>query len=62
MFSNAKHTVFDQRNSLKNTTIELLKCMKLWFRLSVFTEQDLYAIIGNLNEEGTMKALNAMNQ
>ena len=62
MFSGAKHTVFDQRNSLKGTTIELLKCLKLWFRLGVFTKQDLYAIIGNLDENGAMKALNAMNQ
>ena len=59
MFSNAKHTVSDQRNDLKGTNIELLKCMKSWFRLGVFTEQDLYAIIG---EEGAMEALNAMNQ
>ena len=62
MFSDAKHTVSDQRNSLKDTTIELLKCLKSWFRLGVFTEQDLHAIIGSLNEEGAMEALDAMNQ
>ena len=45
----------------KSTTIELLECLKSWFRLGVFTEQDLYAIVGNLNEGGAMDALEAMN-
>ena len=62
VFSGAKHTVSDQRNSLKGTNIELLECLKSWFRLGVFTEQDLHAIIGNLNEEGATEALDAMNQ
>ena len=62
VFSGVKHTVSDQRNSLKSTTIELLECLKLWFRLGIFTEQDLYAIVGNLNEEGAMEALEAGNQ
>ena len=61
MFSGAKHTVFDQRHSLKRITIELLECLKLWFSLGVFTEQDLHAIVGNLNEEGAMEAFEAMN-
>ena len=61
VFSGIKHTVSDQRNSLKSTTIELLECLKSWFRLGVFTEQDLHAIVGNLNEEGVMEALEAMN-
>lgn len=62
VLSGAKHTIFDQRNSLKSTTIELLKCLKSWFRLGIFTEQNLYAIVGNSNEEGAMKALKAENQ
>ena len=62
VFSGAKHTVSDQRNSLKGTTIELLGYLKSWFRLSVFTEQDLYTSIGNLNEERAIKALDAINQ
>ena len=59
VFSDVKHTVSDQRNSLKSTTIELLKCLKSWFRLGIFTEQDLHVIVGKLNEEGAMKALEA---
>ena len=38
--------------------IKLSKCLKLWFRLGIFTEQDLYIIVGDLNEEGAMEALN----
>ena len=62
VFSDTKHTISDQRNSLKSATIELLECLKSWFRLGVFTEQDLHAIVGNLNEEDTIKALEAINQ
>ena len=59
VFSDIKHTISDQWNSLKSETIELLECLKSWFRLGVFTEQDLYAIVGQLNEEGVMKTLEA---
>lgn len=62
VFSGSKHTISDQRNSLKSKTIELLECLKSWFRLGVFTEQDLHAIVGHLDEEGTIEALEAMNQ
>ena len=62
VFSGVKHTVSDQRNSLKSTIIELLKYLKSLFRLGIFTEQDLHAIVGNLNEEGAMEALEAENQ
>ena len=62
VFSGAKHTISDQRNSLKSTTIELLECLKSWFRLGVFTEQDLHAIVDNLDEEAAMEVLEAINQ
>ena len=62
VFSGAKYTISDQRNSLKSETIELLKCLKSWFRLGVFTEQDLYAIVVDLNEDNAMEALEAINQ
>ena len=62
VFSGAKHTISDQRNSLKSVTIELLECLKSWFRLGVFTEQDLHAIVDNLGEEDAMEALEAINQ
>ena len=38
VFSDVKYTISNQRNSLKSTTIELLKCLKSWFRLGIFTE------------------------
>ena len=41
----AKHTISDQRASLKSETIELLECLKSWFRLGIFTEKDLHAIV-----------------
>ena len=62
VFLGAKHTILDQRNSLKSEIIKLLKCLKSWFRLGVFTEQDLYAIVVDLNEDDTMEALEAINQ
>ena len=62
VFSGSKHIVLDQRNSLKSNITELLECLKLWFRLDVFTEQHLYAIVGYLNEEGAIEALEAINQ
>ena len=42
IFSRAKLTVSDQRNSLKGETIEVLECLKSWFRLGIFTENDLH--------------------
>ena len=32
---------------------ELLECLKSWFRLGIFTEEDLYAIVGTMEEGGT---------
>ena len=40
---------------LSAETIELLECMKSWFKLGIFTEQDLTAIIET--EEGVAEAL-----
>ena len=60
MFTDTKHIVSDQRNSIKNIIIKLLECMKSQFSLSVITEQDLYGIVGNLNEEGAMEALEVL--
>ena len=62
VFSGSKHTISDQRNSLKSKTIELLECLKSWSRLGGFTEQDLHAIVGHWNEEGAIEALEAINQ
>ena len=61
VFSSAKHTKTDQRNRLKSETIELLECLKSWFQLGIFTEQGLHAIMGNLNDDGAIGALEAAN-
>ncbi len=45
VFSGAKHTLDEQRISCSVETIELLECLKSWFRLGIFTEADLHAII-----------------
>ena len=62
VFSGAKRTVSDLRGSLKGEIIELLECLKSWFQLGVFTKEDLYAIIGDLDKEGALVALEAMDQ
>ena len=46
----------DQRNNLKNDTIELLKCLKSWFRQGIFTEEYLYTIVDTLNEDKALEA------
>ena len=61
MFSGAKHTVSDQRARLKSITIELLKYLKSWFQIEIFTEEDLYAII-NTMDKGGMKALKDLEE
>ena len=50
VFSGIKRTISNSRGSLKSETIELLKCLKSWFRLSIFTKEDLYAIVVTMRE------------
>ena len=50
VFSGAKLTVSDQRNVLKGERIELLEYLKSWFRLGIFTEEDLHAVVNDLDE------------
>ena len=38
VFSGAKRTISDQRGRLRSETIELLECLKLWFRLGSMKE------------------------
>ena len=45
VFSGAKHTISDQRGRLKIETIELLECLKSWFRIGLFTKQELHDMI-----------------
>ena len=56
VFSGAKLTVSDQRNSLKSGTIELLECLKSWFQLGIFTEEDLHAVLNDLVVDGAAEA------
>ena len=54
--TSSSYTLSDQRNSLEAKTIKLLECMKSWFRLGIFTEEDLHAIVSTM-EEGALEAL-----
>ena len=56
VFSAAKRTVSDFRGGLQSETIEILECLKSWFRLAVFMKEDLHAIVGTM-EDGAMEAL-----
>ena len=42
VFSSTKHTITDQRCSLKIEAIELLES---WFRIGIFTQEDLHSVI-----------------
>ena len=48
--SGAKYTITDQGNSMKIEPFEILECLKSWFRLGIFTEQDLHSIASRLEE------------
>ena len=50
VFSEVKRTISNSRDSLKSETIELLKCLKSWFRLGIFTKEDLHAIVVTMGE------------
>ena len=52
VISGAKHTISDQRAGLKSETIELLECLKSWFRAGIFTEDELHATVGTMTEGG----------
>ena len=58
VFSGAKLRDSDQQNSLKGKTIELLVCLKSWFRLDIFTGRSVHAIVGGLGGGGALEALN----
>ena len=45
VFSSAKHTITDQRCSLNIDSIELWECLKSWFRIEMFVEEDLHGAI-----------------
>ena len=56
VFSGAKRTISDSRGSLKSETIEVLECLKSWFRLGIFTKKDLHTTVGTM-KEGTADTL-----
>ena len=56
VFSGAKRTISDDKGNLQSETIELLECMKSWFKLGIFTKEDLHAIVATM-EEGAKEAL-----
>ena len=45
VFSGAKHTLTEQRMRCNIETIQLLECLKSWFRIGIYTEEDLHRVI-----------------
>ena len=45
VFLGVKYTLTEQRMRCNIETIQLLECLKSWFRLGIFTEEDLHTII-----------------
>ena len=57
VFSGVRDTLSHQGSSLKSEAIELLEYRKPWFRLGSLMEGDLHVILGTMNEDGAMEAL-----
>ena len=51
VFSGTKHTITEQRNSLQIESIEVLQCLKSWFRIGIFTGEELHEIINQLEDD-----------
>ena len=47
VFSGAKHTISEQRNSFKADTLEILECLQSWFRMEIVTQQHLHAAVAS---------------
>ena len=45
LFSAAKNIIGDKRYRLNASTIEAVECLKSWFRLELFTQEELHIII-----------------
>ena len=50
VFSGAKLTITDERLSLHIGTIEALECLKSWFRAGIFTQDDLFKALDQVQE------------
>ena len=58
VFSGAKHTLTEQRIRCNIETIQLLEYLKSWFRLGIYTEEDLHTIIATELAMDQSEALN----
>ncbi len=45
LFSAAKNTIGDKYYMLAVSTIEAVECLKSWFRLDLFTQEDLNGLM-----------------
>ena len=62
VFSETKHTINDERISLKSNSIEILKCCKTWFKIEIFTEEAINVVmIENFEDEKTIEIQNEQN-
>ena len=56
VFSKTKHTINDERISLKFESIEMLKCCKTWFKNEIFTDATINVVmIENFENEKNEK-------
>ena len=46
---------------LKSGTVELLECLKSWFRAGIVTEDDIHAIVGTM-AEGAVEAFEDLDE
>ena len=62
VFSGAKHTINDEKISLKSDSIEILKCCKAWFKAEIFTEKAINVVmIENFENEEAIEIQNEQN-
>ena len=50
IFSGVKHVVTELRNRLHIESIELLECLKSWFKNGIFVDEELHELITSWDE------------
>ena len=51
VFSQVKYTLDKQRSRKKALTLEITECLKSWFRIGIFTQEDLHLILKQEQQE-----------
>ena len=48
------YTATDKRCTLKSKSIEVFRCLKSWFQLKMFTEEDLHSIFSVVEDDALL--------